>query len=412
MLENRKVFVSGMGIVSSDSIGCYEFNKFLQNEKSAIRKVNNSTLLSYYAKIKDFCFEDEIKKLKNISEDLIKKAKLCTRRKNDMVKSCTLAAMEAYFDAGLYNIDYDRQKIGIIIAGSNFSQLETYEAAKKYSDNLEGISPSYALNYMDTNVLGVISEILDIHGEGFTVSGASASGNLAIVKGYQMIKYGICDVCLVVGPMTRLSDLELSAFNKLEVIGSEIYSPFQKGQNGFVPGETSSCIILESESSMKKRNMDLDIEVCSAVSFLDGNRSTNPSIEGEKNVMKKAIDSSKLKPSDIEYINAHGTGTPLGDKCELKAINDVFSQNVFVNSTKSYIGHCLNSAGITEAIATILQMRNGYIHTNLNLDNPICNEVKLVMGHNLKKDIKYALNNSFGFSGINTSIVLKNYLVL
>lgn len=405
---NRTVYVSGIGVASSIGIGSDEFNKSLFDEVSGIKEVSDMEICKYYAKMKDFSFEEEINKLNDISSDIIKKAKLCTRRKNEIIKSSTLAALEAYIDAGLHKTDYDRNRIGIIIGGSNLSQFESFEINKKYSDNIDFVPSSYAIDFLDTNILGIISEILNIQGEGFTVGGASASSNLAIVKGFQMIKYGIADICVIVGPMTKLSMLELSAFNNLSVIGSDIYSPFDKTQDGFVPGEASSCIILESENSIKKRNVDVDIELCSAVSFLDGNRLTNPSIEGEKNVMKIAVENAGINLSDVDYINAHGTGTPLGDKCELQAIYELFDKNVYVNSSKSFIGHCLYSAGITEAIATILQIKNNYLHTNLNLKNPINESINFITNHNIKTKTRYALNNSFGFSGINTSVLFKN----
>lgn len=150
--------------------------------------------------------------------------------------------------------------------------------------------------------------------------------------------------------------------------------------------------------------------MCSAVSFLDGSSGSSPSLEGEIYTIKKALESAGITPGQVQYINAHGTSTPMGDEIELQAISEVFINNKacpLVNSTKSIIGHCLNSAAIAEAISVIIQTQNGFLHSNRNLENTINERVMLIEGSCKDTNIEYAVSNSFGFGGINSSIVLK-----
>ncbi|UJF34770.1 beta-ketoacyl synthase N-terminal-like domain-containing protein [Paenibacillus hexagrammi] len=307
---------------------------------------------------------------------------------------------------------------GIVVSGSNLSQNYAYSLFKKFDEAPEYLTPSYALHFMDTDHVGTISDICNIKGEGFNVGGASASGNVAIIKAMQMIQLGLADLCLVSGTLADLSPLELMSFSNLGAMGGKSFGsepgqacrPFDKKHEGFIYGQAAACLILESRQSAEKRGVKPLAELLSGALVLDGNRLSDPNEDGEVRAMEQALRQAGLSPGDIDYINAHGTSTPTGDMTEIRAIKRLFKERIgeiWMNSTKSLTGHCLYSAGIVEALAAIVQMKEGFVHPNLNLEEPIDQECRFSRGNTVKANLKTALSNSFGFGGINTSIVLR-----
>jgi malonyl-ACP decarboxylase len=311
--------------------------------------------------------------------------------------------------------------MGIIVAGNNINQKFIIDNYKKYLKEPEYINPLYAISYADTDLMASISEILAIKGLGYTVGGSSASGNLGIYNAYHLVKHGYVKACLAVGALADFSELELQAFSILGAISCNKYNehpqkasrPFDKNHKGFVYGQGSGCILLESLENALKREANILGEVIGASIVLDGNHLSNPSLEGEARAMSKAVAEANIDIADIQYINTHGTSSPLGDETELAAIKAIFKdriKDIYINSTKSMVGHCIYSAGIIELIATILQMNEGFLHPNLNLDEPIDPDFLFVGKQMQKANIEYALSNSFGFGGFNSSIALNKYL--
>ncbi len=223
---------------------------------------------------------------------------------------------------------------------------------------------------------------------------------------------------MVVGAMADISPMELQGFYNIGAMGGKRFQnqpekscrPFDKDHEGFIYGQSAGCLILESAESVIRRHAIAHAEILGGVLLLDGNRLSDSNEEGETRVMQAALKYSNNNIDQVDYINTHGSSSPLGDKVELKAIRNVFQDDVsriWLNSTKSLTGHCLYSAGIIETIASVLQMENGYIHPNLNLDNPIDSECRLNGLKSVEADINIAMNNSFGFGGINSSIIIR-----
>ena len=241
---------------------------------------------------------------------------------------------------------------------------------------------------------------------------------MGIIKGYQLVLSGLVDVCLVVGIVADLSPMDIQGFINIGAMGGKKYSnrpdqacrPFDTQHEGFIYGQASACIILESESSTFKREVPFQAEIKGYSLNLDGNSSADPNINGEKRAMLSALERSGFSASEVDYLNTHGSSSPLGDKTEADAIGHVFgslTSDLRLNATKGLTGHCLYSAGIVEVIATVLQMREGFLHPNKNLEESIRKELKFCGTEAITHKMDLAMSNSFGFGGINTSIVLK-----
>jgi malonyl-ACP decarboxylase len=333
-----------------------------------------------------------------------------TRRASRSVRHSLLAAAEAYHHAGLDTVA-DRRRISVVVAGSNLTHQLTHTMSDKYRKDPAYVSPRYAHQMWDSDLLGVVSEALRIHGEGMTVGGASAGGNLGLIQAMRLIRAGAADVCLVVAAMQELSDVELAALTNLGALGTRCL-PFDAGHDGFVHGEGAAAIVLESGSSSaaSERAERPLARLREGVSALDGHHLTQPSREGEEFVMREALARAGVAATEIDLVSAHATGTPLGDDTEAEAIRAVFpgTDGPWVNATKSLIGHCLGPAAALEAIACVLQMRGGYVHPNPHLTHPVTPDLKYAPARQTAASITYALNNSFGFGGINTSLLLQS----
>ncbi|MEQ1968255.1 hypothetical protein ABLA30_14805 [Xenorhabdus nematophila] len=188
-----------------------------------------------------------------------------------------------------------------------------------------------------------------------------------------------------------------------------IAQPFDRRYSGFCFGQASGCLILEVAESATQRGIALLTKIAAGSIVLDANRMTNPSFSGECQIMRNVLQQAGLNPEDIDYVNAHGTGTLLGDEVESHAINAIFAPTgkiPKVNSTKSLLGHCLFSAGLVEAIATVVQMTGGFLHANPYLEDRVNNDCHYVGKNTEPFEIQHAINNSFGFAGINSSLII------
>lgn len=421
-METKHFYVSGIGVVSSIGKNLKDFSTSLRQGKSGIGRIEYLRGLPWGdvigAEIKDFNFQECLKKIEQLPEKVIKKASRSAGRSPLPIQASAVAALEAWEQAGLYKADLEPDRIGLVVAGHNISQRFQYDTYLKYNEQIEYLNPRYALHFMDTDHVGTISEILDIKGEGFTVGDASATGNTGIIKGCQLLELGLVDVCLVVAPPAELSAIEVQGFFNIGAMGGRRFinepekacRPFDVNHEGFIYGQGAGCIVLESQRSLEQRKGKPLAEICGSAIALDSNRLSDPNEKGEQKVMIKALDRAGLKVSDIDYINAHGSSSPLGDEVELRAIKSVFGENIkdiWINSTKSLTGHCLYSAALIEAIAVIVQMQENFIHPNINLDKPTDNQFRFAKSTCENAEVKYAVNNSFGFGGINTCVILK-----
>jgi malonyl-ACP decarboxylase len=422
MLTNNNVGITGMGIISSIGDDVTSFCKSLKNGKSGINKTSNGkepkVSVDIAGEIQNFSFLESLNRLQNVPNEKIKIAKRLGQRAPFVVQTSIISALEAWHNAQLFSNKLPSNQIGLIVAGQNTTQNYQYDLISKFKENPEYLSPRYALEFLETNQVGVLSELFEIKGEGFAVGGASATGNVGIINGYRLVRSGLVDVCLVVGVVADLSPMDIQGFINIGAMGGkkficqpqEACRPFDSQHEGFIYGQASACIVLESESSAMKRGVQFQAEMKSGSLNLDGNSSSDPNVDGETQAMLAALSLAGLPATDIDYVNTHGSSSSLGDKTEAEAIRKVFGNHtakLWLNATKGLTGHCLYSAGVVEAIATVVQMKGEFLHPNKNLENPIRNDLKFCGADAVNHKIDIAMSNSFGFGGINTSIILQ-----
>lgn len=341
----------------------------------------------------------------------ISKSLLRTASFSSQVALTTLE--EAWNDAGLKEVESER--IGLVVGGSNFQQRELLLAQEKYRNKVQFVRPTYGMSFMDSDLCGLCSESFGIKGLAYTIGGASASGQVAILQAIQTILSGQVDVCIVIGALMDLSYLECKGFHSLGAMGSDRYAdmpsqacrPFDQDRNGFIFGESCGAIVIEKANTTRKFSQQPYAKLSGWGMAMDGNRNPNPSFEGEVSAINRALECAGIDAKDIDYVNPHGTGSTIGDEIELESLRHCHLNEAYINATKSVIGHGLSAAGAVEVIATLLQMKEESLHPTLNLTNPIDPSFKWVRQNAISHRIEKAINLSMGFGGVNTAICLQ-----
>lgn len=317
---------------------------------------------------------------------------------------------EAWTQAQLSNVD--PRRIGLIVGGSNVQQRELVQIHEGYRDRPMFVRPSYALSFMDSDLCGFCTAQFGIHGVAYTVGGASASGQLAIIQAAQSVLSKQVDICIALGALMDLSHWECRGLRALGAMGSDRYAreparacrPFDKDRDGFIFGESCGAIVIESLHSSQRRGLKPYATLSGWGVSMDGNRNPDPSLEGEVHAIQSALGTAGLRPEQVDYINPHGTGSLVGDQTELKALQSCGLTGACVNATKSITGHGLSAAGAVEVVTTLLQMEAGRLHPTCNLEEPIDTAFHWITDKPMDHSIKNALTLSMGFGGINTAI--------
>ncbi|NQX71868.1 polyketide beta-ketoacyl:ACP synthase [Paenibacillus alba] len=404
--DESDVVITGLGITSAIGQGKNDFFSALikgQTSFGIMKRPGRQNGTSFIGA--------EINNLRSVDSFSSKRA-IRTASLSSQVGLVTLH--EAWSEARLYEAEPDR--IGLIVGGSNFQQREMLNLYDKYGQQPDYITPTYGFSFMDSDLCGLCTEEFGIRGMAFTIGGASASGQLAVIQAIQAIISGQVDICIVMGALMDLSYLECQALRSLGAMGSDKYRgdpdkacrPFDLDRDGFIFGESCGVIVIEKAVSAKKRNVTPYAKIKGWAVGGDGNRNPNPSYEGEKRVIKQALELGRLTPDQIDYIKPHGTGSLIGDEIELKAIKDFKFSNAYINTTKSIIGHGLSAAGAVEIIATVLQMGKSTLHPSRNLINPIDNSLNWIRDKSISTNIQTAICLSMGFGGVNTALCLEN----
>jgi malonyl-ACP decarboxylase len=337
------------------------------------------------------------------------------RREAVAVQATIAACAQAWTDAELDSRRVPADRVGIVVGGHNLTQRYTAEQHARCGENLDNVLPRYALQSQDTHLVATVSAAFGIRGEGFTVGASSASGNAAVIMAGRMVACGALDICLAVGAMTQLEPAMYAAMYKLGVLAPAEPGPaadagprpMDRDHAGLVPGEAAACIVVESLASARNRGVVPIAELAGGAQALDGNAMPNPDVRGESRAMTKALANASVGGGQVGYVNAHATATPAGDEAEAEAIATVFGRaRPWVNATKGLIGHCLGTAGVIETVAAAVQIDRGFLHPNPHLAVPIDTDLRYVGTGAIDAEIGYALSNSFGFGGFNSSIVL------
>ena len=268
---------------------------------------------------------------------------------------------------------------------------------------------------------GLISIKYGLKGPNFATVSACASASNAIIDSFNYIKSGTSDIIITGGSEAAVNETGIGGFNALKALSERNDSPetasrpFDKERDGFVLGEGGGGLILENYNHAIKRNAKIYAEIIGFGMSCDAHHITAPHPDGEgaKLVMNNAINHANIKKEEIDYINVHGTSTPLGDKSEILAIENVFNEHAYnlnISSTKSMTGHLLGAAGAIESIASIISINEGSVPPTINHfnnDEEFSPKLNLTLNKIQKRDINIAINNTFGFGGHNTSIIFK-----
>jgi len=328
-------------------------------------------------------------------------------------QAALITLQEAYEEANLSVVD--PRRIGLVIGGSNVQQRELLQTYEGYADRPQFIRPTYGLTFMDSDLCGLCTEQFGIRGFAYTLGGASASGQVAIIQALQALQTGNVDICIAMGALMDISYMECQALRTLGAMGSDKYAdnpamacrPFDKNHDGFIYGECCGAVVIERADSALERKVQPYAKVPGWAITMDGNRNPNPSYDGETWVIQKALEQAALTANNIDYINPHGTGSMIGDEIELRAIHDCKLSHAYINATKSIIGHGLSAAGTVEVIATLLQMKESRLHPTRNLEEPMDSSFQWVQEQSIAHSINNALSLSMGFGGVNTAVCLQ-----
>ena len=410
MAASRRVVVTGMGIISP--LG-NELEATWQNilaGKSGAKIVTAFDVTDYPTK-----FAAPVENFDDVNHLDVK----TKRRVDEFVQYGLVASKHAIENSGLELNSIDSSRIGVSI-GSGIGGLDTIEKNALTLDKRgpRKISPFFVPGAIVNMVSGLVSIEYGLHGPNLSIVTACSSGNHSIGFSARSISHGDCDVMITGGSEMAITPLGLGGFSAVTALSTnnenptKASRPWDKDRDGFVLGDGAGVLVLEEYEHAKERSANIYAEVSGFGMSSDAFHMTAPAEDGKgaKQAMISALKDADLDSSKIDYINAHGTSTPLGDIIEANAIADIFStsqEQIAVSSTKSMTGHLLGAAGAIESIFSILSLRDNLLPPTINLDNLDADAPKLnyVANESQEKEINYALNNSFGFGGTNASLV-------
>jgi len=310
---------------------------------------------------------------------------------------------EAWAEGGLDTVDPTR--IGLVLGGSNLQSRELMLAHRDAAERQRLVSPHLGYAFFDTDLAALCAERFGIRGQAYSVGGASASGAVAVIQAAELVASSRLEACIAVGALQDLGAFELEALSLMGALSAgDCCRPFDRARDGFMFGESAAALVIRRGDAVPPGDGYGRVRGWSHIS--DARRGPDPSVEGELRAIQSALEAAGLSPGEIDYINAHGTGTPLGDDTEAAAYRAAGLTRAPINATKSIIGHGIASAGAVEVAATLLQMRIGRLHPTHGLDEPIDAGLHWVQREPLAATVRHALSLSFGFGGVNTAIVL------
>lgn len=410
MAASRRVVVTGMGIISP--LG-NELEATWQNilaGKSGAKTVTAFDVTEYPTK-----FAAPVENFDDVNHLDVK----TKRRVDEFVQYGLVASKHAIENSGLELNSIDSSRIGVSI-GSGIGGLDTIEKNALTLDKRgpRKISPFFVPGAIVNMVSGLVSIEHGLHGPNLSIVTACSSGNHSIGFSARSISHGDCDVMITGGSEMAITPLGLGGFSAVTALSTnnedptKASRPWDKDRDGFVLGDGAGVLVLEEYEHAKARSANIFAEVTGFGMSSDAFHMTAPAEDGKgaKQAMISALKDADIDSSKIDYINAHGTSTPLGDIIEANAIADIFStsqEQIAVSSTKSMTGHLLGAAGAIESIFSILSLRDNRLPPTINLDNLDGDAPKLnyVANESQEKEINCVLNNSFGFGGTNASLV-------
>ena len=410
----RRVVVTGLGALTPIGNTVEEFWNGLSNGVSGagpITKFDASLFKTQFAcEVKNFDVEQYLDKKEARKLDLFS-------------QYAVAAAQQAVEDSGIYSAKIDLNRAGVIL-GSGIGGLKTLEDEVinfTTGDGTPRYNPFFIPKMIVDICAGHISIKYGFKGPNFVTVSACASSTNAILDAFNYIRWNKADVFITGGSEAVVTTSCIGGFNAMKALSQRNDSPetasrpFDKERDGFVLGEGAACIILEEYEHAVARGAKIYAEMVGGAMTADAHHITAPHPDGDgaSNVMRLAIEDAGLNPEDIDYVNVHGTSTPLGDVAEIKAIQKVFGEHAYklnISSTKSMTGHLLGAAGAVEALASILSVKNDLVPPTINHSTPdenIDSNLNLTLNKAQQRTVRAALSNTFGFGGHNCSVIFK-----
>ncbi len=409
----KRVVITGMGCVTPVGNNVEDFFNSIIEGKNGIDFITRFDTSTSKAKL--------AAELKDFVHDEVLTVKDANRMDNYSIYGVTAAA-QAFRDSGIDLETFDSNRIGVIVS-SGIGGLQTMED-QIITMNEKGekrVSPMFIPTSIGNMVAGNIAWKLGLNGICTTVVTACASGTNSIGEAYRNIKHGYSDAILAGGSEASITRIGIAGFANLTALSTtedknRASVPFDKERSGFIMGEGAGVVVLESLESAQKRGAKIYAEVVGYGSTCDAYHMTSPNPNGliTAKAITNALEEANIKPSDVQYINAHGTSTKINDQVETVAIKNAFGEDakkLKISSTKSMIGHLLGAAGAVEAIATIKALQTGVVPPTINYQVPDedC-DLDYVPNESQKVDVQYAMSTSLGFGGHNAVICLKKWV--
>jgi 3-oxoacyl-[acyl-carrier-protein] synthase II len=410
---SQRVVITGLGVVTPIGNTVQSFWDALLSGRSGISTLQAFDTTNFPTKIAG--------EIRNIDFSTVVEPKEVNRTDRNILFAL-VAADEAVKDSRLDIAKEDLTRIGVII-GSGIGGLKTLEGehSKLIARGPSRVSPFLVPMMIADMPAGRVSIAYGFKGPNYAVVSACASAAHSIGEAFLSIKAGMMDVAVTGGSEAGITPLSFAGFCSMKALSTrnetpqKASSPFDKKRDGFVMGEGSGLIVLESLEHARARGARIYAELLGYGATGDAYHISAPAPEGEgaKRAMKMALLVAGLKPTDIDYINAHGTSTDLNDKLETFAIKQVFGEHAYklnINSTKSMTGHLLGASGGIELVATTLSIRDSKIHPTINYEDPDPDcDLNYTPNQAIDKTIRFAMSNSFGFGGHNASLIVGKY---
>ena len=408
-MTKRRVVVTGLGLVTPVGIGVNESWKNIISGVSGISTITKFDPTNFPSKIAG--------EVKNFDASMYLNSK-DARRMDTFIQFGLVAGIEAFKDSGIVVTDENEGRIGVSI-GSGIGGINLIESTNDLYDKggPRKVSPFFIPGTIINMISGNLSIIFGLKGPNVAIVTACTTGTHSIGDAARMIEYGDADVMVAGGSEAAITELSVAGFSAAKALSSRnedpstASRPWDIDRDGFVIGEGAGVMVLEEFEHAKKRGAKIYCELSGYGMSADAYHITAPTIDGPKRSMLNALKNSGINTDQIQYINAHGTSTPLGDLNETNAIKETFGNSankLVVNSTKSMTGHLLGGAGGVESVFTALAISNQISPPTINIFNkdPECD---LDFCANEARDIKIeaALKNNFGFGGTNGSLVFK-----
>ena len=415
-MSKRRVVVTGLGAVTPIGNNVKDFWAGIRAGKVGIGPITKFDTTDYKVKIaaevKDFNAKDHMDPRS-------------ARRMDPFCQYAVTATKEALEDSGIDMEKEDSFRVGVIV-GSGIGSLPQVENnyEKIITKGPGKVNPLMVPMMISNMAAGNISIQFGLRGKCTDVVTACASGTHSIGDAFRAIQYGDAEVMLAGGTESCICPTGVAGFTALTALTktedtTRASIPFDKDRSGFVLGEGAGIVVLEELEHAKARGAKIYAEVAGVGMSADAHHLTasHPEGLGAKLVMRNALEDAEMKPEEVDYINVHGTSTPVGDISEAKAIKEVFGQHAFdlnISSTKSMTGHLLGAAGAVEAIASILAIKNGIVPPTINHeegdnDENIDYDLNLTFNKAQKREVNVALSNTFGFGGHNACVIFKKY---